>query len=113
KKILRDPILKFIKCSHSDKLNNVKISKKRKEKLFGQCARHKERDFKSIVDACEKLNLASSSSETECYKSDSFQRPRSSSNSFSSRSEATAVGTSCSHQARINVTPPCDVTIDE
>ncbi|KAJ3663519.1 hypothetical protein Zmor_007774 [Zophobas morio] len=113
KKILRDPILKFIKCSHSDKMHNVKISKKRKEKLFGQCARYKERDFKSIVDACKKLTLSAPNSETECYSSASFQKPRSRSSSLSSRSEACTVGTSCSHQARINVTPPCDVTIDE
>jgi hypothetical protein len=113
KKILRDPILKLIKCSHSDKLTNVKISKKRKEKLFGQCSRHKEHDFKSIVDACEKLTLSGSSSETQCYKSASFQKARSRSNSLSAKSEACSVGASCSHQARMNVTPPCDVTIDE
>ncbi|RZC43315.1 hypothetical protein BDFB_012345 [Asbolus verrucosus] len=114
KKILRDPILKFIRCSHSDKLNNVKISKKRKEKLFGQCSRHKERDFKSIVDACERLTLDSSNSDTQCYNSASFLKARSqSSGSLVIRPEACSVSTSCSHQARMNVTPPCDVTIDE
>ncbi|EFA12721.1 uncharacterized protein LOC103314860 [Tribolium castaneum] len=111
RKILRDPILKFIKCSHSDKLSNVKISKKRKERLFGQCSRHKDRDFKSIVDACEKLTLETGNS--DCYKAPSFQKARERSNSLSSRPEACALGASCSHQARMNVTPPCDVTIDE
>lgn len=108
RKLLRDPILKFIKCSHGDKVSK----KKRKERLFGQCSRLKDRDFKSIVDACEKLTIDTNS---ECYKSASFQKARSRSNSLSAsnRSETCTVGASCSHQARMNVTPPCDVTIDE
>lgn len=119
RKILRDPILKFIKCSHSH--HNVK----RKEKLFGQCSKHKPTvDFKSIVDACEQLNLNCSNvgESQQCYSTASFQNARAywagntqgAPNSKKSETQVSvSTTTSCSHQARMNMTPPCDVTIDE
>lgn len=123
KKILRDPILKFIRCSHLH--HNVK--KKEKEKLFGHCSKHKSTvDFKSIVDACENLNLNCSnireSQHKECFSTASFQQARA--NLAGNAQGATrltksepqasvSTTTSCSHQARMNMAPPCDVTIDE
>lgn len=121
KKILRDPILKFIKCTHTrDKLNNAKVGKKRREKLFGQCSKAKDRDFKTVVDAYQQLSLESSDSNaSDNYTSESFLTARLQSsggpmlNVASRTDNSSAVGNSCSHQARMNLTPPCDVTIDE
>lgn len=45
----------------------------------------------------------------------SFLKVRQADNASSStqRAESSNVNTSCSHQARMSVAPPCDVTIDE
>lgn len=117
KKILREPILKFVRCKHNSsetKPHTIKIHKshKRKEKLFGQCSNHNDQDFKSIIDACEQLSLDSSDVNLSNYSAPSFMRARSHSNIQISDSTNSNMG-SCSHQARMNVNPPCDITIDE
>lgn len=110
KKLLRDPILKFIKCTHSEcKGRSVKF--KHRERLFGQCSKFEQKNFKSIVDACEQLTLDATTTDTTSFNSPSFLNARSQSASNISKSESN-IG-SCSHQARMNVPPPCDVTIDE
>ncbi|CAH0547771.1 unnamed protein product [Brassicogethes aeneus] len=108
KKILRDPVLKFIKCTHSESKNRAK----QKEKLFGQCSKLEECNFKTILNGCEQLSLnTSSSSDSNVYTSPSFLNARSQSSTNICRSDSN-IG-SCSHQARMNLAPPCDVTIDE
>lgn len=117
KKILREPVLKFIKCSH--KLYDTKMhpkllhkSHRQKEKLFGQCASHQDTDFRSIIDACEQLRLDSTDVNLSNYSSSSFQDARSPIPAQRIENTNSTIG-SCSHQARMNVNPPCDVTIDE
>lgn len=122
KTILREPVLKYVKrCRkhhHSGLvLNSVKLNSG-KVKLFGQCATHKEQDFRSIINGCEQLSLANANDGVQDYslpcfrKARIFQAPVSS----SSRSESANnvnISTTCSHQARMSVAPPCDITIDE
>ncbi|XP_018575477.1 uncharacterized protein LOC108914207 [Anoplophora glabripennis] len=117
KKILREPVLKFIRCKHNSsetKPHTTKTHKshKKKEKLFGQCSSHNDQDFKSIIDACEQLSLDSSDVNLSNYSAPSFTRARSQYNVQKSDSTNSNMGT-CSHQARMNVNPPCDITIDE
>lgn len=118
KKVLREPVLKFVKCSH--KLYETKMPPKnsqrhkRKEKLFGQGVGGPDRDFKSIIDACEQLHLDAGNVNLSDYTSDSFLTARSRTDSSGVRNGNTnsSMG-SCSHQARMNTATPCDVTIDE
>ncbi|KAJ8924870.1 hypothetical protein NQ315_001025 [Exocentrus adspersus] len=113
KKILREPILKFVRCKHSSGETKTHKSHKRIEKLFGQSASHKDQDFKSIIDACEQLTLDSSAATLHNYSAPSFMRARSQSYVHRPDNTGSNMG-SCSHQARMNaVNPPCDVTIDE
>lgn len=113
KKILREPVLKFLKCSYkvSDTKTNLQRTHKRKEKLFGHCSTHRDQDFRSIIDACEHLSIDNSNTNLSTFTSPSFLNARSQSNSRIENINSN-IG-SCSHQARINVNPPCDVTIDE
>lgn len=118
KKVLREPILKVIKCSHKiyEAKMPPKISQryKRKDKLFGQGVCGQDRDFRSIIDACEQLNLDAGNLNVSDYSSPSFLIARSKTNSSVVRNENTNSNMgSCSHQARMNTTTPCDVTIDE
>lgn len=117
--VLREPILKLGGCrpGHCNSelvLKNVK-SKLNKLKLFGQCSSDREQDFRSLVDACEQLNLANANDGVQDYSLPSFHKVRQADNEggSSQRAENSNVNTSCSHQARMNVAPPCDVTIDE
>lgn len=116
KKVLREPILKFVKCSH--KLYDSKMHPKsshcnRSNKLFGQEVLGQERDFRSIVDACEQLNLDAGNVNFSDYSSPSFLTARCRTNSIVRNENVNSNIGSCSHQARMNTSTPCDVTIDE
>ncbi|CAG9771049.1 unnamed protein product [Ceutorhynchus assimilis] len=104
KKILRDPILKIVKF----KTNHRKA--KAQEKVLSHC--FKDKDFKSLMNACGKLSLDSSVIHGELKES--FQTARSAAppKLHTPKTEQTSLA-SCSHQARVNANPPCDVTIDE
>lgn len=107
KKILRDPVLKVVKFKSSHR------KAKPVEKLFGQCSKHGEKDFKTLINACEQLTLDSSTLRSQNFSTESFQTVRSPvSSATSSKSDLGSLA-SCSHQARLNANPPCDVTIDE
>lgn len=116
KKVLREPILKLVKCSH--KLYEAKMPlksshrHKRNEKLFGQGVAGQDRDFRSIIDACEQLNLDAGNVNFSDFSSPSFLTARSRTTNSVVRTDNSNIG-SCSHQARMNTTTPCDVTIDE
>ncbi|KAJ8981069.1 hypothetical protein NQ317_007205 [Molorchus minor] len=116
RKILRDPVLRFVRCTHNSdtKAHNIKLHKmhNRKDKLFGQCSKVADQDFKSIIDACEELKLDNSDNLNNNYVTPSFLSARTQFNVQRSESANSNIG-SCSHQARMNVNPPCDVTIDE
>lgn len=117
KKVLREPILKFVKCSHKlyeAKMTSKITQRKRKEKLFGQGVGGQDRDFRSVIDACEQLNLDAGNVNLSDYSSPSFlsARPRTSNSVIRNENPTSNMG-SCSHQARMNTTTPCDVTIDE
>ncbi|XP_066155081.1 uncharacterized protein [Euwallacea fornicatus] len=100
RKILREPVLKIVKFKGNPR--------KAKEKLFGQSSKHKEKDFKTLIIACEQLNMKRLKCLTE-----NFQEPQVK-HVVISASAKTEAPASCSHQARMNVVnPPCDVTIDE
>ncbi|KRT78664.1 hypothetical protein AMK59_6492 [Oryctes borbonicus] len=118
KKIIREPTLKLAgKCIHmisDSKLvtsNSVKSENCRK-RLFGQCSGMQEQDFRSIIQGCEQLSLANANDGVEDYTLPSFQCARVNS-SAAQRNDSANVSTSCSHQARMSIAPPCDVTIDE
>ncbi|XP_050300952.1 uncharacterized protein LOC126739350 [Anthonomus grandis grandis] len=107
RKILRDPVLKVMKF----KKNHRKTTTT--EKLFGQCSKHKEKNFKTLIDACEQLSLDPVALDKSKFSSESFRRARKTSPLHTTpRAEVSSLA-SCSHQARWNVNPPCDVTIDE
>lgn len=94
RKILQDPVLNIVKFKgHHRKAKD-------NDKLFGQCSRSREKDFKKLVNACKELTL------------DGGSLPKHQSPVKGLRSLASGAA-SCSHQARLNVNPPCDVTIDE
>lgn len=115
KKVLREPILKFVKCSHKmcDPKMHSKISQYKK-KLFGQGVVGQDRDFRSIIDACEQLNLDAGNVNFSDYSSPSFLTARcKTSNSIVRNENVNSNVGSCSHQARMNTSTPCDVTIDE
>lgn len=117
--VLREPVLKFIKrckrgqCETESVLDNVK-SKMERLKLFGQCSKHQQ-DFRSISDSCKQLSLANANDGAQDYSLPSFHKRRAtqSSASTSQRTDSSNASTSCSHQARMSVSPPCDVTTDE
>lgn len=117
KKILREPILKFIRCTHEDLQKKKQAAmNNQKERLFGQFSKQNNIDFKTIVDACEQLSIDNNRVATvNKFKSPSFQNARTQchKNSVAHKTDSSNVGNSCSHQARMNLTPPCDVTIDE
>lgn len=98
KKPLRDPVLKIVKFKGSHK--------KAREKLLVQTSKHADKDFKGLVNACERLSLDNSKL---CSKISSFSE---SCHVISAKTELSGLA-SCSHQARMNPHPPCDVTIDE
>lgn len=111
RKILRDPVFKFVKSNHNSEVKTSKIkscASKRKERLFGhgsQC----DQDFKTIIDRCEQLNIGLC--DFKKYSDPSFLCARSS--NIVQKSDTSNVGTSCSTQARMSTAPPCDITIDE
>ncbi|XP_030759803.1 uncharacterized protein LOC115885147 [Sitophilus oryzae] len=109
KKILRDPVLRIVKFKGAHKK-----SKTTTEKLFGHCSKHTEKDFKSLINACEQLSLDTAAMKTrETFSSESFQKARGASLvQTNSKVDLNSLA-SCSHQARMNINPPCDVTIDE
>lgn len=123
KKLLRDPVLRLVRCRCSEQ------SPKQGENLFGHQLAH-QLDFRSIVSGCQQLNLAENGTNSSKmnnivkYDSASFQNPRlqisdddgggNSSCDISKTSTTAGVGLgSCSHEARMNMSTPCDVTIDE
>lgn len=125
KKVLREPVLKFIaKCCHK---TNMKLEEKDSDnnpsnnetKLFGQYSSSKSdnQDFRSIIDGCQQLSLANINDGVQDFSLQSFHQARTTStqnNTNNQRSDNNgAVITTCSHQARMSVAPPCDVTIDE
>lgn len=118
KKLIREPILKLVgTCTHTisaSKSVSPNCVKKDncKKKLFGQYSRLHEQNFRSIVQGCEQLSLANANDGVQDYTLPSFQCARTNSNT-SQRNDNTNINTSCSHQARMSVAPPCDVTIDE
>lgn len=114
KKILREPILKLI--SSCSKCDVKKIRKPKKCKLFGQCG-SSDQDFRSIIDACQQLSLANANDGVQDYLLPSFQSIRLLENISNSRQQSTensnVNSSTCSQQARMSRSPPCDVTIDE
>ncbi|XP_044751930.1 uncharacterized protein LOC123311880 [Coccinella septempunctata] len=110
RKILRDPVFKYVKLNHSGevKISKIKSCSKRKDRLFGHGSQN-DQDFKSLIHGCEKLNI--SLCDIKKFSSPSFLSARSPNKV--QRSDSSNVGTSCSTQARMNTAPPCDVTIDE
>lgn len=120
KKILREPVLKFINQCANKRCKGRRSTGDRTNKLFGQCNNSDNKDnFRSIIDGCEQLSLANANDGVQDYSLPSFQCVRlangSATNQDSNRQRNTVLSESptisCSHQARI--TPPCDVTIDE
>ncbi|KAB0796159.1 hypothetical protein PPYR_10220 [Photinus pyralis] len=108
KKIIREPVLKLItKCYHSKPATNIDD-----KKVFGQSSKSTGKDFRAIVDACQQLNLANVNDGVQNYSLKSFQEARPDQSRSPQKSES-SVSTTCSHQARMTVTPSCDVTIDE
>jgi len=107
RKILRDPVLKIVKFKGTHR------KAKPNEKLFGQCSKHGEKDFKTLINACEQLTLDSCLIHSQNFSRQSFQTVRSVPVTSSSSKIDVGSLASCSHQARLNVNPPCDVTIDE
>ncbi|CAH2014221.1 unnamed protein product, partial [Acanthoscelides obtectus] len=116
KKILREPVLKFLKCTQKmcgTKAQLKKIHKER-DKQFGQCASHLEQNFRSIINACEQLSIENSYMDLNKFRSPSFLTAQQQDDARVVRHENTNTNMgSCSHQARLNINPPCDVTIDE
>ncbi|XP_072386331.1 uncharacterized protein [Diabrotica undecimpunctata] len=110
KKILRDPVLKFVECSQKGKHSKGHSSKK-KDKQFGEMSKPTD-DFKSIINGCELLSIRNNDSNLDRYSAPSFLIAQYQNNTQRSDSTSQNIG-SCSHQARMNVNPPCDVTIDE
>lgn len=122
KKLLREPTLKLLnKCHHESNLyiNKRTFSSSKNKHVFGQCAsgkNSKNEDFRSIIDACQQLNLANVNDGVQDYTLRSFHQQRASDNQSNSNAPKTDMGsinTTCSHQARMSIAPPCDVTIDE
>ncbi|KAK4876839.1 hypothetical protein RN001_009345 [Aquatica leii] len=113
KKIIREPVLKLIaKCHH--KVNCTTNNTNSKKGVFGQCAASvKSQDFRSIIDACQQLSLANVNDGVQDYTLQSFHIARSNQKTHTTKSAEATVSTTCSHQARMSVTPSCDVTIDE
>ncbi|XP_056640656.1 uncharacterized protein LOC130447712 [Diorhabda sublineata] len=103
KKILRDPVLKFFKCSQ-------KVHNQKREKQFGEMLNNAD-DFKSIINGCELLSIDNQVNSTK-YSSPSFLMAQTQNNVQKTENQNPNLG-SCSHQARMNVNPPCDITIDE
>ncbi|KAH1002557.1 hypothetical protein HUJ04_008637 [Dendroctonus ponderosae] len=98
RKIIQDPVLNIVKFKGHHRKT------KENDKLFGQCSRSREKDFKKLVNACKQLTLDGCS----------LPRRQSPVDGLRSLASADLSGVaSCSHQARLNVNPPCDVTIDE
>lgn len=89
-------------------------STRSKGKLFGQFSSRQEHTFRSIIDAWQQLSLASNASQVN--KAEQSSDPgdvRLFKNVKDCNSEPTSLNGSCSHQARIAIGQPCDVTIDE
>lgn len=107
KKILRKPLFNYVKCCHS------KYNTDRKENKIYFAVKN-EQDFKSIIEGCNQLNIDMKDFPLKEYTSESFLNPRVNVVT-QSNSEIVSVNSaaSCSHQARMNTAPPCDVTIDE
>lgn len=110
KKILRDPVLKFLK--YTQKVNKGTLLNQRKEKQFGERFNHAD-DFKSLINGCELLSIGNNEANTGNFSTPSFLQAQSHNGVQRSDNNATTSVGSCSHQARMNVNPPCDVTIDE
>lgn len=117
RKVLREPVLKFIQCSKcSDRRNPNETKCERTgdvvKNIFGHSS-EKDQDFKSIVAACEQLSLANANDGVQDYSLPVFREVRSTQRSDSQKAESSSINSSCSHQARMSAAPPCDVTIDE
>lgn len=127
RKILKEPVLKYIhhKCKQTGGLSSELLAcnkHKAKLKLFGECSTQQEHTFRSIIDAWQQLNLAGSNNNVnkpqqqhqELCASPSFRSAQIfDSTSRNVHSEASVCSSSCSHQARVGISQPCDVTIDE
>nr|CAH7732611.1 unnamed protein product [Callosobruchus chinensis] len=116
KKILREPVLKFLKCTQKmcGTKTHLKKIHKEKDKQFGQCASHVEQDFRSIMNAWEQLSIENRNLDLNKFRSPSFLNVQQQDEARVVRHENTNTNMgSCSHQARLNINPPCDVTIDE
>lgn len=126
RKILQDPVLKYIhhKCKQTIGMpESSATSLKRKVKLFGErLLSQQEHTFKSIIDGWQQLSLAGSVNNNnnepqERFAASSFKSAQLFGNGDTSRNSSlhseASVSSSCSHQARIGISQPCDVTIDE
>lgn len=117
RKILHDPVLKFThhKCKRvGESSESSKNSVKPKIKLFGQFSSHQEHTFRSIIDAWQQLSLAGSNDAEKSQQStSSFSSAQLFDNATKNTHSEASVSSSCSHQARIGISQPCDVTIDE
>lgn len=115
KRILREPMLKVIKCSkcQDGTTEHEKCKRGKSSKLFGDASDNPDQDFRSIIDACKQLSLANANDGVENYLLPSFQSVRSVRRNQNTRSESSSSVSSCSHQARMSAPTPCDVTIDE
>lgn len=126
RKILQDPVLKYIhhKCRQTGGLSEESAAssgvKRNDVKLFGECSSQQEHTFRSIIDAWQQLNLAGSNDnerlqqqQQEQSASASFRSAQLFDNTARNSHAEASVNNSCSHQARVGISQPCDVTIDE
>lgn len=117
RKILQEPVLKFTyhKCKQMGGPTESTSGVKSKVKLFGQCLSHQEHTFRSIIDAWQQLSLAGSNDaqQQQQQREPNFSSAQLFDNALKNSHSEANVSNSCSHQARIGISQPCDVTIDE
>ncbi|XP_025836809.1 uncharacterized protein LOC108732460 [Agrilus planipennis] len=111
-KLIRDPILNFVKYSN-DKSRCDLETKCGTDKTFGECSMSKEQDFKSLVQACKRISLSyKTANYVQGYSTKSFRQHRLTKTKIE-KAEEPHLSNTCAHQARLNMSPPCDVSIDE
>ncbi|XP_044736270.1 uncharacterized protein LOC123298354 [Chrysoperla carnea] len=99
KKLLRDPVLKYVSKHVLDELSINKTSKSLS--LIKKFNVDPKEQLTDLLDGCERLSIGSDSKN----KSKSSQESRTSNSNNSSCSQEAIAG--------MGITPPCDVTMDE